>query len=107
MSVDSQTGGITAALEMRDAFRLAGVFKALADPTRLRIISELATGEKCVHEIAEVLGLNQPAVSHQLRLLRDKGLVRYRREGRHIIYSLDDAHVYELFTLAREHQEHE
>lgn len=107
MTPENQPSRLAPALSTRDAFRLANVFKALADPTRLRIISELASGQRCVHEIAESLELNQPAVSHQLRLLRDRGLVRYRREGRHIIYALDDGHVHELFSMAREHLEHE
>lgn len=107
MTPDNRPDCFVQALTTRDAFRLASVFKALADPTRLRIISALSSGERCVHEMAESLGLNQPAVSHQLRLLRDRDLVRYRREGRHIIYALDDAHVHELFSMAREHLEHE
>ena len=107
MTPDNRPDESVPSLTTQDAFRLASVFKALADPTRLRIISELSAGERCVHEIAEGLGLNQPAVSHQLRLLRDRGLVRYRREGRHIIYALDDEHVHELFSMAREHLEHE
>ena len=107
MTPDNRPDRLAQALTTQDAFRLASVFKALADPTRLRIISALASGERCVHEIAEALGLNQPAVSHQLRLLRDRGLVRHRREGRHIIYALDDEHVHELFSMAREHLEHE
>jgi ArsR family transcriptional regulator len=107
MDIDVQNKDGASELATHDAFRLAGVFKALADPTRLRVIAQLAAGERCVHEIGEQLGLNQPAVSHQLRLLRDRGLVRQRRQGRHMYYSLDDVHVYDLFTRAREHLEHD
>ncbi len=88
------------------AQRLAEMFKMLADPTRLRIITALAEGEVCVHELADALKLSQSAVSHQLRLLRQQGLVRTRRVGRHVYYHLDDEHVYHLLRQALEHVEH-
>jgi len=88
------------------AQQLAEMFKMLADPTRLRIITALAEGEVCVHELAEALNLSQSAVSHQLRLLRQQGLVRARRAGRHVYYRLDDEHVYHLLQQALEHVEH-
>ena len=84
---------------------LAEMFKALSDPTRLRIITALAQGEVCVHELSEALGMSQSAVSHQLRLLRHQGLVRGRREGRHIYYRLADEHVYDLLKQALDHLE--
>jgi len=105
--IHSRTSPMAAALTLPESDRLASVFKALADPTRLRILAELAAGEQCVHAMAEALEMNQPAVSHQLRLLKDRGLVRQRRAGRHVFYALDDKHVYELFSRAREHLEHD
>lgn len=88
------------------AERLAATFKALGDPSRLMLVSLLATEELCVHEIAERLGREQSAVSHQLRVLRDRQLVRSRREGRHIHYTLADGHVRAIFDVALEHVTH-
>lgn len=88
------------------AVQLAEVFKILGDPTRLRIISALSKGEACVHELAEALEISQSAVSHQLRLLRHQGLVRYRKVGRHVYYALDDEHIHALFRQGLDHVEH-
>jgi DNA-binding transcriptional ArsR family regulator len=87
--------------------RLAQTFRALADPTRVRILSILARGELCVHELAEVLAMSQSAISHQLHTLREMRLVRFRREGRHVYYALDDDHIVSLFTCGLEHVGHE
>jgi ArsR family transcriptional regulator, lead/cadmium/zinc/bismuth-responsive transcriptional repressor len=85
---------------------LADMFKALSDPTRLRIVSLLAETELCVCDLAAVLDMEQSAVSHQLRTLRDMHLVRRRREGRRIFYALDDDHVVDLFRRGLEHVTH-
>ena len=92
--------------EQESCEQIAELFKALSDPTRVRIIAELVSHEACVHDLATALGLTQSAVSHQLRLLRHLQVVRSRREGRHVYYRLDDAHVRDLYVLAREHLEH-
>ncbi|HEY75213.1 MAG TPA: winged helix-turn-helix transcriptional regulator [Thermoflexia bacterium] len=89
------------------ATRLARTFKALSDPTRVRIISALSHNELCVHELAACLGMSQSAVSHQLRTLREMRLVRRRKEGRHVFYTLDDEHIHHLFHQGLEHVEHE
>ncbi|HZO14592.1 MAG TPA: metalloregulator ArsR/SmtB family transcription factor, partial [Polyangiaceae bacterium] len=83
--------------------RLAELFKALSDPTRVRIIARLAGGEACVHELSDELELGQSTVSHQLRLLRHLRIVRSRKNGRHVFYQLDDEHVRDLFERARAH----
>ena len=83
--------------------RLAELFKALADPTRLRIIARLTGGEACVHELSDELSLAQSTVSHQLRLLRHLRTVRSRKEGRHVYYQLEDDHVRDLFERACAH----
>jgi len=83
--------------------RLAELFKLLGDTTRVRILVSLSQAELCVCDLAELLGLNASAVSHQLRLLRAGRLVTYRRAGKKVYYSLDDAHVYELFKQAGKH----
>jgi DNA-binding transcriptional ArsR family regulator len=88
------------------ATRLAEFFKALSDPSRVRIISALSETELCVHDLSAALGMSQSAVSHQLRYLRDLHLVRYRKEGRHVFYQLDDEHILELFTGGLEHMRH-
>jgi DNA-binding transcriptional ArsR family regulator len=88
------------------AIRLAEAFKALSDPTRVRIVSLLAEAELCVCDLAAALGMSQSAVSHQLRSLRDLRLVRWRRDGRQIFYTLDDEHVADLFRRGLEHVLH-
>ena len=82
---------------------LAELFKSLGDPTRVRILWALSLHEMCVCELASSLEMNQSAVSHQLRLLKNARLVRARREGRSIYYSLADAHVSLLFSQGLEH----
>jgi ArsR family transcriptional regulator len=86
-----------------DFFRLAELFAAMGDPTRVRLIYALAQRELCVCDLAAVLGLSVSAVSHQLRLLRGLRLVKYRREGRLAYYSLDDDHVDTLLRQGLEH----
>ncbi|MEA3327215.1 MAG: metalloregulator ArsR/SmtB family transcription factor [Chloroflexota bacterium] len=82
---------------------MAESFKALADPTRLRILALLFTAERSVSYLAENLSVSQSAVSHQLRLLRTLDIVRYRKEGREVFYTLADDHVREILMLTLEH----
>ena len=84
---------------------LADTFSALGDPTRVRILDALSHGELCVCDLAAVLKLSQSAVSHQLRLLRGMRLVRPRREGRVVFYSLDDQHIISIFKQTLQHVE--
>jgi DNA-binding transcriptional ArsR family regulator len=86
---------------------VAQLFKALSDPTRVRIISVLIGHELCVHSIVDVLGMTQSAISHQLRTLRALRIVRARRAGKHIYYTLADAHIGTLFKQGRAHAEHD
>lgn len=86
---------------------LANLFKALADPTRARMISALLDAALCVNDLTELLGMEQSAVSHQLRALRDWRLVKRERRGRLMVYSIDDKHVYELLRRGLEHVQHE
>ncbi|MFN2289989.1 MAG: ArsR/SmtB family transcription factor [Anaerolineae bacterium] len=88
------------------AARLAETFKALSDPTRVRIVSLLADAELCVCDLAAALGMTQSAISHQLATLREMRLVGWRREGRRIFYTLDDEHVADLFRRGLEHVAH-
>ena len=85
---------------------LANLFDALSDPTRILIISALLDGEVGVGELVERLGLTKSAVSHQLRGLRDKRLIRTRKQGRNVFVCLDDDHVIELFKRCLDHVLH-
>lgn len=86
---------------------LAEMFKILGDPTRIKILHALSRQEMCVCDIAETLGMNQSAVSHQLRTLRSARLVKYRKEGKEARYSLDDDHVITLMCQGLEHISHD
>lgn len=82
---------------------LAETFRILGDPTRLRIVDALAESELCVCDIAERVGMSESAVSHQLRLMRAQRIVRGRREGRCVYYTLDDQHILDLFQQGLRH----
>ena len=88
------------------AIKLAELFSALSDTSRIRIIALLMEGEKSVSALAEGLGMTESAVSHQLRGLRQMHLVRARKSGRQVFYSIDDDHVSRLFTLGLDHVLH-
>lgn len=87
----------------REAQGMSELFKALSSPTRLRIISALAEVELCVDDLVSLLGMSQSAVSHQLRLLRNTRLVKYRKMGKHVYYQLDDEHVQYIFDCGLDH----
>jgi DNA-binding transcriptional ArsR family regulator len=95
-----------ARISEKDAVRLAELFSALADPSRVRILSAIQEDEMSVGDIAGVVGLSESAVSHHLRGLRMMRLVRARKEGREVYYALDDEHVDGLFSLGLEHVSH-
>lgn len=82
---------------------VAGIFRVLGDPTRVRMLDALGDGELCVHDLAAKVGISESAASHQLRLLRTMRLVRARREGRQAFYAVDDHHILELLRQARTH----
>jgi len=88
-------------IEARDVEALTEIFRVLGDGTRVRILDALATSELCVGDLAERLGISESAVSHQLR--RSARIVRPRREGRMMIYALDDRHVLTLFKQGLRH----
>ena len=89
------------------AIRLAEIFAALADPSRLRIISVLAHRRINVTEICDLVGMSQPAVSHHLRLLRVGRIVRAEKEGKQVYYTLDDDHIHDLLDRALAHLDHD
>lgn len=98
--VDKALGGLLADAE---ADGLAEVFSLLGDRTRVRILHALSLGELCVCDISAVVGVSGSAISHQLRLLRTAKLVRARKEGKNVFYTLDDAHVHSLIAQGLEH----
>ena len=88
-----------------ELYDLAELFKVFGDSTRIRILSSLYGEELCVCDIAEVLSMNQSAISHQLKILKQAKLVKNRREGKQVYYSLDDNHVSTIIAMGLEHIE--
>ncbi len=88
----------------KTAAGLAEIFKVLGDPTRVKILHVLSIEELCVCDISAILEMTESAISHQLRLLRNLKLVKFRREGRVVYYSLDDRHVTKLIKMGVEHE---
>ena len=84
---------------------LAEFFKVFGDATRLKILYVLLCAEMCVYDIATVLGMTQSAISHQLRVLKQMDLVKYRREGKTIFYSLADSHIVTILSQGLDHIE--
>lgn len=81
----------------------AELFKVFGDSTRTRILSALFVKELCVCDIAEILGMSMSAVSHQLRILRNTKIVKSRKSGKEVFYSLDDEHISRIYKMALEH----
>jgi DNA-binding transcriptional ArsR family regulator len=98
--LSNQRPTVLAADEVMD---IAATFSVLGDPTRIRILAALSGGELCVCDLASLVGISESAVSHQLRLLRGMRLVRPRRAGRQVFYSVDDMHIVDLLRLAVTH----
>jgi len=90
-------------LSSEKAQRMAEFFALMADANRLRLLSILAKQEWCVGDLAAAIGMNESAVSHQLKTLRALRLVRYRKQGRHVFYQLQDHHVLDLYQAVAEH----
>lgn len=82
---------------------VAELFKVFGDPTRIKIISALMQSEMCVCDLTALLDVSQSAISHQLRILKQTRLVKYRREGKVVYYSLDDEHISNIFKAGYEH----
>lgn len=85
---------------------IAHLFKLLGDPTRLRLCFALSQQELCVCDLANLLSMSKSSISHQLRLLREQHIVRARRSGKEIYYSLDDTHVHEILAMSLAHINH-
>ena len=83
--------------------RVCNTFRILGEPSRMRIVLALLQGEMCVYHIVEACGGNQSAVSHQLRVLKDNRVIKSRREGQNILYSIADEHIVEIIKISEEH----
>lgn len=90
-------------LNSEDARQIARFFQVLSDPTRVRLVKALADGEWCVSELTHALQMDQPAVSHQLKYLRELGLVSWKKTGRHVYYTLADTHLRDILLSSRAH----
>jgi len=88
-----------------ELIEIAELFKVFGDSTRTKIISALERSELCVDDIAETLSMTKSAVSHQLRILRQTKIVKYKKVGKEVYYSLDDEHIVKIYALAKEHLE--
>ena len=86
-------------------YELADLFRVFGDSTRIKILYALHDNELCVQDIANAVQLSQSAVSHQLRVLKDCKLVRFRREGKTVYYALDDDHVRSILSMGMDHIE--
>jgi ArsR family transcriptional regulator len=84
-------------------YELADFFKIFGDSTRIKILYALFSSEMCVQDLAELLKMNQSAISHQLRILKQTGLVKYRKDGKYVFYSLDDDHVTQIIAQGVAH----
>ena len=92
--------------EDEDINKLTNIFKALSDPTRARIIYTLSQSSLCVCDISTILDMTQSSISHHLRVLRDTNLVKFKRDGKLVIYSLDDDHLVKIFEQGFDHVKH-
>ena len=92
-------------LDDEGLYELAEFFRVFGDSTRIRILYSLLETELCVQDLAQVLGISQSAVSHQLQTLRTNRLVKYRREGKTVYYSLADNHIFSIISQGMEHLE--
>ncbi|MTI80886.1 MAG: winged helix-turn-helix transcriptional regulator [Firmicutes bacterium] len=93
-------------LEDEEVQKISGIFKALGDPTRFKILFCLRQGEMCVCDISEILDMSQSATSHQLRVLRNLRLVKHRKQGKMVYYSLDDEHIFKILDEGLNHINH-
>lgn len=90
----------------KELINLSELFKILGDLTRIKIIWTLDNNEMCVCDIANVLNMTKSSISHQLSILKNVGIVRYRKSGKEVYYTLDDEHINKLYEIGLEHIEH-
>lgn len=105
--VDKKMNTLITEISEEELMNLADLFKMFADSTRIKILYELFKGERRVSEICEAIDMNQSAVSHQLKQLKSSKLIKNRREGKSVIYSLADDHVKTIIAMGKDHIEEE
>ena len=105
MSTDKESNAVFDDIDEEELSELAELFKIFGDSTRIKILYSLFDRERNVTEICEVLGMNQPAISNQLKILKTSKLVRSRRDGKSMVYSLADEHVKTIIAMGKEHIE--
>lgn len=103
---DAQKTALESMLTQEETESLSALFKVMGDETRIRVLSLLESGELCVCDIAGALDMTKSAVSHQMAVLKSHGLVKSRREGKEVFYSLDDEHVSAIYALGLTHIKH-
>lgn len=86
-----------------DLEKICNTYRVLGEPSRMKIVLALTEGEMCVYHIVEACGGTQSAVSHQLRVLKDNRIIKSRREGQNVLYSIADEHIYEMIRIGEEH----
>lgn len=101
---EGKVNSVQKQLSGQNHLEVARIFKALSDDTRIKIAYALSLEELCVCDVANIVGSTTATASHHLRLLKNLGLAKYRKEGKLVFYSLDDEHVKQLIKLAYEHQ---
>lgn len=101
--VDKVNAARKALYDDEHTYRLSETFKILSDPTRLKIVTALSHEELCLCDLAALLGMTNSAISHQLRLLRNLRLVKYRKSGKMAYYSVEDEHIEDLLCIANRH----
>lgn len=104
--MNNQSVAVVDLVGEQHAALVAELFRALSDPSRVRIISALVEGEKNVSTLATAVGISESAVSHHLRGLRQMRLVRARKRGRQVFYRLDDSHIVDLYQRGLDHVRH-
>jgi ArsR family transcriptional regulator len=105
--MDMTEKALISTLDEQTAEQIASLFESLSDPTRVRIIAVLSHGEVNVGDLVQILGLSKSAISHQLRGLKDKRVIKSRKQGRQVFVCLDDEHIAELFQRGLDHVCHE
>ena len=93
-------------VDEQSAEQMAELFKALGDPTRVKLIGAMLHEELCVHDLSVLLNMGQSAISHQLRYLRNLRIVKRRKSGKTVYYSLDDSHIETIYSLTLQHLKH-
>lgn len=103
---DAIATAVTTLPSDEEIITLSDAFKVLSDMSRLKIVFALMDTELCVCDICQVVGMSQSAISHQLRVLRSANMVKYRKKGKLVYYSIDDAHVSNIIKISLEHMKH-